>query len=168
MHATNLEAPAAGAAPDRQGQYLTFALGEETYAVGILAIKEIIEFGGLTRVPMMPGAFCGVINLRGAAVPVVDLGACFGRTAATLSKRSCIVIVEVHAQGRSQVIGLLVDAVDEVIEFGAGAIEPAPRLGGTDAASPIAGIAKANGGFVIVVDVDAILSLGGAAAITAC
>src|SRR5689334_6103719 len=75
-------------------QYLTFVLGTETFAIGILKIKEIIEYAGLTSVPMMPACIRGVINLRGSVVPVLDLCARFGRPARDVSKRTCIVIVE--------------------------------------------------------------------------
>ncbi|TXT33560.1 MAG: purine-binding chemotaxis protein CheW, partial [Comamonadaceae bacterium] len=90
-----------------QHQYLTFMLAGEVYAMGILAIKEIIEYGSLTEVPRMPGFIRGVINLRGAVVPVIDLSARFGKPATTVTRRSCIVIVEVSdgqgTQGSTQV-----------------------------------------------------------------
>src|ERR1017187_4156735 len=78
---------------DRQ-QYLTFMLGSEVFAIGILVIKEIIEYGQLTEVPMMPEFIRDVINLRGAVVPVVDLSARFGRKGANVTKRTCIIIIE--------------------------------------------------------------------------
>jgi purine-binding chemotaxis protein CheW len=82
-------------APDEDAQYLTFQLAGEMFAIGILHIKEILEFSNLTTVPMMPSFIRGVINLRGAVVPVVDLSARFGRNASEVTRRSCIVIVEV-------------------------------------------------------------------------
>jgi purine-binding chemotaxis protein CheW len=84
-----------GAAGQAQQQYLTFMLGGETYAMGILAIKEIIEYGDLTEVPRMPAFIRGVINLRGAVVPVIDLSARFGKQATRVTRRTCIVIIEV-------------------------------------------------------------------------
>src|SRR3954463_1413129 len=75
-------------------QYLTFMLAREQFAIGILAIKEIIEYQGVTEVPMMPPCVRGVINLRGAVVPVVDLPARFGRPSSAVTKRTCVVIVE--------------------------------------------------------------------------
>src|SRR5512133_4017163 len=77
-------------------QYLTFALGGEMFAVGILNVKEIIEYGQLTEIPMMPAFIRGVINLRGAVVPVIDLSARFGARSTAVGKRTCIVIVEVE------------------------------------------------------------------------
>src|SRR5450830_505278 len=94
-------------------QFLTFMLGDEQYAVGILHIKEIIEYGSLATVPMMPDCVRGVINLRGAVVPVMDLSARFGRAPSVIGKRSCIVIVEAGSDegDNKQVLGMLVDAV---------------------------------------------------------
>ena len=112
-------------------QFLTFLVGEDQYAVGILHIKEIIEYGSLATVPMMPDCVRGVINLRGAVVPVMDLSARFGRGPAAIGKRSCIVIVETEgAPGEAkQVLGMLVDAVNAGVEIAAADIEPAPSFG---------------------------------------
>lgn len=140
-------------------QYLTFALGEEIYAIGILAIKEIIEFGGLTGVPMMPAAIRGVINLRGAVVPVMDLSLRFGKAANAITKRSCIVIVETMAEGERQVIGVVVDSVHAVQEILPGDIEPAPSFGLKIAPDFVAGIGKVAGRFVILLEIDQVLSV---------
>ncbi len=86
-------------------QYLTFMLGGEMFAMGILTVKEIIEYANLTEVPMMPASVRGVINLRGAVVPVADLAVRFGRAAAPVTKRTCIVIVEVTLNGERQDVG---------------------------------------------------------------
>jgi purine-binding chemotaxis protein CheW len=140
-------------------QFLTFMLGEEQYAVGILHIKEIIEYGSLATVPMMPACVRGVINLRGAVVPVMDLSARFGRAPSGISKRSCIVIVEVEGDGEcKQVMGMLVDAVNAVVEIAAGDIEPAPSFGTRIRPDFIAGIGKHNGKFVILLDIERVLS----------
>lgn len=141
------------------GQYLTFMLGGEAYAIGILAIKEIIEYHDLTEVPMMPPCVRGVINLRGAVVPVVDLQARFGRKSGEVTKRTCIVIVEVAAHAERQVIGVVVDAVNEVLEIEAAAIEPAPAFGARIRTDFIHGMGKVRGKFVILLDVDRVLSM---------
>ena len=86
---------AARAADDSPQQYLTFSLGGEVFALGILNVKEIIEFGHITEIPMMPAFIRGVINLRGSVVPVIDLAARFGGNSSELGRRTCIVIVEV-------------------------------------------------------------------------
>jgi purine-binding chemotaxis protein CheW len=141
-------------------QFLTFMLGEEQFAVGILHIKEIIEYGSLATVPMMPACVRGVINLRGAVVPVMDLSARFGRSPSAITKRSCIVIVEVAgASGeKKQVLGMLVDAVNAVVEIAAGDIEPAPSFGTRIRPDFIAGIGKCNGKFVSLLEIERVLS----------
>lgn len=148
----------AAAASDEQSQYLTFMLGGETFAIGILAIKEIIEFDKLTTVPMMPRFVRGVINLRGAVVPVIDLSARFGREVTTAGRRTCIVIVEVATGEGSQDVGVLVDAVNEVLEIPAMQIEPAPAFGARVRSEFIAGMGKVDGKFVIILNTAHVLS----------
>lgn len=140
-------------------QYLTFMLGGEVYAIGILSIKEIIEYGGLTTVPMMPGSIRGVINLRGAVVPVMDLSARFGRPSSGVSKRTCIVIVETEDHDEHQVIGVIVDAVNAVQEIGPAEIEPAPTFGMKISSDFIAGMGKVNGKFVILLNIQRVLQV---------
>jgi purine-binding chemotaxis protein CheW len=142
-----------------QGQYLTFMLGGEMFAIGILHIREIIEYGSLTTVPMMPNFIRGVINLRGAVVPVVDLLARFGRTSSEVGKRTCIVIIEVAGEEGSQDIGVIVDMVNEVLEIPASEIEPAPAFGAKVRSDFISGMGKLDGKFVIVLNVDKVLSV---------
>jgi purine-binding chemotaxis protein CheW len=142
------------------GQYLTFTLGAEMFAIGILHIKEIIEYGTLTAVPMMPGFVRGVINLRGAVVPVIDLASRFGGQAAAVTRKTCIVIVELRlVGGETRVLGAVVDAVSAVLEIGRADIEPAPSFGTRIRTDFIAGMAKVNGRFVILLDVDRVLSM---------
>jgi purine-binding chemotaxis protein CheW len=151
------QAPAAQAAAE-QKQYLTFMLGGEMFAIGILGIKEIIEYGGLTEVPMMPECIRGVINLRGAVVPVMDLSVRFGKPTTSVTKRTCIVIVEVDAEGERQDMGVVVDAVNAVLEIPASEIEPAPTFGAKIRTDFIEGMGKVNGKFVILLDVNQVLS----------
>lgn len=140
-------------------QYLTFSLASETFAIGILAIKEIIEYRGVTEVPMMPSAIRGVINLRGAVVPVLDLLARFGKPSSPVGKRTCIVIVEVAtADDERQVIGVIVDAVSEVLDIPASDIEPPPSFGARIGREFIAGMGKVRGKFVILLDVSRVLA----------
>jgi len=136
-------------------QYLTFMLGGEVFAIGILAIKEIIEYGGVTPVPMMPECIRGVINLRGAVVPVMDFSARFGKQVTEVTKRTCIVIVEV---GDGQVAGVIVDAVNAVLEIPASEIEPPPAFGARIRTDFIEGMGKVNGKFVIILNIDNVLS----------
>ncbi len=130
------------------------------FAIGILGIKEIIEYGSLTVVPMMPAFVRGVINLRGAVVPVVDLSARFGRQNSDITRRSCVIIIEASSEdGQPQDIGLLVDNVSAVLEIPASQIEPPPNFGARIRADFISGMAKVDGKFVIVLEVDRVLSI---------
>jgi purine-binding chemotaxis protein CheW len=145
-------------AEEQAQQYLTFLLGGEMFAIGILAIKEIIEYGNLTEVPMMPEFIRGVINLRGAVVPVVDLSARFGRKRTEVTRRTCIVIVEVVSEDEKHDIGVVVDAVSEVLEIPDGEIEPAPSFGTKIRTDFIDGMGKVSSKFVIILNVDNVLS----------
>lgn len=140
-------------------QYLTFVLAGEMFAIGILAIKEIIEYHNITEVPMMPESVRGVINLRGAVVPVMDLQVRFGRKPSEVTKRTCIVIVEVESLGERQVIGVVVDAVNEVLDIAASEIEPPPAFGAKIRTDFIQGMGKVKGNFVILLDVDRVFAL---------
>ena len=142
-----------------QRQYLTFMLGGETFAIDILGVKEIIEYGKLTTVPLMPGFIRGVINLRGAVVPVVDLSARFGRGSSNVTRRTCIVIIEIESDGAAQDVGIVVDAVNEVLEIPSGEIEPAPAFGAKIRTDFISGMGKVTGQFVIILDVNHVLSI---------
>jgi purine-binding chemotaxis protein CheW len=155
------------AAAGEAHQYLTFLLGGEMYAVGILNVKEIIEYGNLTEIPMMPAFIRGVINLRGAVVPVVDLAARFGHAQSEVGKRSCIVIVEVRQGEDKHDMGIMVDAVSEVLEIPGGEIEPAPSFGAKIRADFIAGMGKVAGKFVILLDIQKVLSVDEMATVTA-
>ena len=151
------EAPARPVAD--QGQFLTFMLGGEIFAIGILSVKEIIEYGGVTEVPMMPPCVRGVINLRGAVVPVMDLSARFGKPTTALTKRTCTVIVELDVGGGRQVVGVVVDAVNAVLDIPAAQIEPAPSFGARIRTDFIAGMGKVDGRFVILLSVDNVFSI---------
>ncbi|MCB4809991.1 chemotaxis protein CheW [Methylovorus menthalis] len=140
-------------------QYLTFMLGAEIFAINILSIKEIIEYGNLTMVPKMPPFIRGVINLRGAVVPVIDLAARFEKGEATLSRKTCIVIIEVDHEEAQQVIGVMVDAVNEVLEIASDQIEPVPSFGAKIRTDFIDGMGKVDQKFVIILNVNQVLSV---------
>ncbi|WP_295990911.1 chemotaxis protein CheW [Rugamonas sp.] len=140
------------------GQYLTFLLGTEMFAIGILAIKEIIEYNGVTPVPQMPPSICGVINLRGAAVPVLDLARRLERAPSPVTKRTCIIVLEIERAGAAFVIGVLVDAVSAVIEIPAADIEPAPTFGAAVRAELLQGIGKVQERFVLLLDAQHVVS----------
>lgn len=150
---------------DEQNQYLTFRVRDETFAMGILAIKEIIEFGALTPVPMMPRCVRGVINLRGRVVPVIDLAVRFGGEPSQPHRRTCIVIVEVGNEEERQDLGVMVDGVNQVIEIPVQDIEPAPGFGAKVRPEFIAGMGKLDGDLVIIIDVARVLSADDLAAL---
>lgn len=141
-------------------QYLTFMLGGEMFSINILRIKEIIWYTNMTEVPMMPACIRGVINLRGAVVPVMDLSERFGKPSTPVTKSSCIVIVEMQAteEGDVQNMGVVVDAVQAVMEIAPGDIEPAPSFGAKIRSDFIEGIAKVEGRFVVLLSIHHVLS----------
>ena len=144
---------------EEQQQYLTFMLSGETYAVSILRIKEIIQYGQLTEVPRMPDFIRGVINLRGAVVPVIDLNARFGKPQTAIGRRNCIIIIEAAIGEETQSVGVMVDAVNAVLEIPGSEIEPAPTFGTNIRADFIAGMGKINGKFVIILNIQHVLSM---------
>lgn len=148
-----------GAPGTEQGQYLVFTLAAESFAIDILHIKEIIEFGALTEVPMMPEAVRGVINIRGAVVPVIDLAALFGRGRSAVGRRTCTVIVDFDKSGERHEVGVVVDAVNEVIEIAPADIEPPPAFGSALRTDIIAGMGKVGGGFVVILEIEKVLGL---------
>ncbi|HWQ11116.1 MAG TPA: chemotaxis protein CheW [Holophaga sp.] len=142
-----------------RSQFLTFSLGAEVLAMDIRLVKEILQYSGITEVPLTPPDIRGVINLRGAVVPVVDLAVRFGRPVMPADKKTCIVILEVGEEGAASVIGVMVDHVSEVIELGLGDIEPPPTFGNTLRADFVRGVGKIGGKFVLILAMDRILAL---------
>jgi len=144
-------------------KYLSFTLKGEVYAMAIEQVKEIIEFGQITTVPMMPPYMRGVINLRGAVVPVVDLSRRFGGEASAVGRRTCIVIVEVPLGDDDlagcQVIGVIVDAVNAVLDIAPEAIEPPPSFGTSVRPDFLHGMGKVKDRFVVILNVHRTLSL---------
>lgn len=140
-------------------QYLTFSLGEEMFAIGIQRVREIIEYANVTTVPMMPSFVRGVINLRGSVVPVIDLSARFGRGVSEVHRRTCIVIIEIEHEGVQQELGVVVDAVSEVLDIPGEEIEPAPTFGANIRTDFISGMGKVRGSFVILLNVDRVLAV---------
>jgi len=143
-------------------QFLTFLLGEEVFAMDIRTVREIIQHGNMTTVPLMPSFVRGVINLRGAVVPVIDLNARFSRPPAKVGKKTCIVIFDsLPNQGTSggtsserTELGLMVDAVSEVISIEAAQIEPPPNFGAAVRRDFISGMGKVGARFVVILDAD--------------
>ncbi len=138
-------------------QFLTFAVGGEEFAAPVLRVREIVRYEKPTKVPLMPSAVRGVINLRGTVVPVVDLAARLGFPATAPTKLTSLVIVEVPVDGGLLPMGLLVDAVSEVIDLEQNTIEPAPQLGAKVHTEYLLGLGKLEGRFLLVLDVDRVL-----------
>jgi purine-binding chemotaxis protein CheW len=141
-----------------QTQYLTFQLAGEEFAFSILRVKEILEYDTITRVPNAPAAVRGVINLRGSVVPVVDLAHLFAAPATTVTKRTCIVIVEARVDGQDLVMGVLADAVSQVMDLAPDAIEPPPAFGSRVRVEYLVGMGKVDARkFVLILVIDRLL-----------
>ena len=151
------QAKVTSAAIEQPRQYLTFSLNGEMYAVSTTCVREIIEYGPITNMPMLPPSIRGVINLRGAAVPVFDLGVRFAGVPTEANRRSCIVMLELAIDGQRQVFGIIVDAVNEVLEIATNDIEPAPRFGTNIRTDFMTGMAKRAQGFVILLNIEQVL-----------
>src|SRR5215510_14949854 len=145
--------------PIAQQQFLTFLIAGEEYGIGILRVKEIIEYEPLTRVPTMPKCIRGVINLRGSVVPVIDLSVKVGLVENTVTKFTCIIIVEVDLDGVPTLMGLMSDSVSQVIELAPGEIEPAPAFGTRIRVEHLLGMGKLGHKFIMIFDVDRVLSI---------
>jgi purine-binding chemotaxis protein CheW len=144
---------------DESSQYLTFFVARERYAIAILDVKEIIEVGQMTRVPLTPEYIRGVINLRGNVVPVVDLCARLGKSRSELTKRSCIVLVEVDAHGEHQQLGMLVDEVNEILEIPASHLQPSPDFGTDIRTDFIQSMGRVDDVFIILLNINHVLSV---------
>jgi purine-binding chemotaxis protein CheW len=139
-------------------QYLTFCIDEEEYAVGILRVREIIQYEAITRVPSTPPWIRGVMNLRGSVVPVVDLAAKFGISPRPLLPTTCIVILEVSLDGQQNVMGVLADSVDQVIDLPASDIQPPPAFGTRIRVDFLSGMAALGKKFALILNIDHLLS----------
>ncbi len=155
---TTQVASAVAVAEEESSQYLTFFVADERYAIDILDVKEIIEVGQMTRVPMTPAYIRGVINLRGSVVPVVDLCARLGKGRCELTKRSAIVLVDVESRGERQMIGMLVDEVNEILEIEKSHLQPPPDFGTDIRTDFIQAMGRVDDIFMILLDIDHVLS----------
>ncbi|MEW6220751.1 MAG: chemotaxis protein CheW [Thermodesulfobacteriota bacterium] len=150
-----------------EGKYLTFALGNEEYGLGILKVREIIGIMEITPVPHTPQFVKGVINLRGRVIPVLDLRLKFEMEPKEYSERTCIIVVEIRSQAGSIQVGMVVDSVSEVLNITAEEIEPPPSFGSSVDTAYILGMAKIKGKVKILLDIDRILGQGDLARIEA-
>lgn len=138
-------------------QLLTFTLDDEVYGADINHIQEVLEYRKVTRVPRTPEFLMGVINLRGQVLPVVDLRRLFDMNLADLTVNSCIVIVDVMLEGEKVALGILADAVKEVIELPLSMINPPPRIGSRIDTKFISGMGKYQDEFIIILNLSKVL-----------
>ncbi len=146
------------AAEKETKQYLTFRLADETFAVNVAKVREVLDFTSITKVPRTPEFMRGVINLRGSVVPVVDLRLKFGMPKTEKTVNTCIIIVEVTVDNETTILGALADSVEEVLELEPDQIEPPPRIGMKLNIDFISGMGKLDDEFVIILDTDRIFS----------
>lgn len=139
-------------------QYLTFQLADEVFAVDVAKVREILEWTTITKVPQTPAYMCGVINLRGSVVPVIDLKQKFGMAATAKTVNTCIIVVEVAQQDDTIVLGALADSVQEVFELEPAQIEPAPKIGTNLNTDFIQGMGKQNDTFIMILDIDRVFN----------
>jgi purine-binding chemotaxis protein CheW len=139
-------------------QFLTFTLMEERYAVDVGTVREVLEINAITRVPKSPEYMRGVINLRGAVVPVIDLKLKFGMGRTEKTVDACIIVTEVRIDAEEVVLGILADAVQEVVELDGASMEPPPRIGTRLDTGIIRGMGKHDGGFLIILELDKVFS----------
>lgn len=144
---------------DDAEQYLTCGVGDETFALNVVHVREILDVGSFSKVPNMPAYVRGMINVRGKAVPVIDLRVKFGMAEATVTDSSRIIVLEVVVDGRSLVIGALSDRVFEVTALDTGDIEPPPEIGTRWRSEIIRGIGRRHDNFVIVLNLNQVFSI---------
>lgn len=140
-------------------QFLTFKLANEVFALGISQVREVLDYTAVTKIPETPDFMLGVINLRGNAVPVVDMRLKFGLAPTEKKANTCIIIVEVELEGETTLLGALADSVQEVLELDADRMEPPPRIGTGLKSKFIKEMGKYKGGFVIILDIDNVFSV---------
>lgn len=139
-------------------QFLTFNLENETFAIDIIKVREVLEYSSVTKVPQTPEMMIGVINLRGSVVPVIDLRLKFDMGEAEKTVNTCIIIIEIEIEGESTMIGTMVDSVQEVIDLDSEHVEPPPRIGAQLKTDFIKGMGKYNEAFIIILNIEQIFT----------
>jgi purine-binding chemotaxis protein CheW len=139
--------------------FLTVTFAGDTYAMPLARVREIIEYAAPSRVPAMPDCVRGVISLRGSVVPVIDLARKLGVGEIVATKRTCITMIDVFAEGEPLALGVLSDSVDDIVDLADTDIAPAPPFGARVRLEYLRGIARTGGGILLVLDVDRVLSL---------
>jgi purine-binding chemotaxis protein CheW len=147
------------------GKYLTFMLGREEYGLPVLKVREIIKVMDITHVPQAPAHVLGVINLRGKVIPVIDLRRKFALPEQAHTERTCIIVAEVTLSQTAVMMGVVVDAVSEVVNVLAAEIDGTPEFGGSAETDYLLGLAKVKGSVKILLDLDRVLGSDGPLAI---
>lgn len=140
-------------------QYLTFLMGQDQYSLDIMIVKEIIAYSNILKVPMLPEYIKGVINLRNKVVPVIDLSMRFGKGKTDVSKLTCIIIVEMQKAEKRVEIGIIVDAVSEVISLAEDEVEQTPDFGDDVHAEFISGMGRIGDRFIIMLNISKVLNV---------
>lgn len=143
---------------NQTGQYLTYKLADEVFALDIGKVREVLDYTNITKIPQTPEFMCGVINLRGSVVPVFDIRLKFGMSKTEKTVNTCIIIAEVTIGDESTVIGALADSVQEVLDLEPEQIEPAPKIGNSLNTDFIKGMGKHGEQFIIILDIDKVFS----------
>jgi len=138
--------------------YLTFTLEEETFAVEVVNVREVLDYTNTTRVPRTPDFMRGVINLRGGVVPVMDMRVKFGMPRVEDTVDTCIIVMEISLDGETTVIGAVADSVNEVFEISSENVEPPPQIGTSLDTEFIKGMGKQGDNFIIMLDIDKVFS----------
>jgi purine-binding chemotaxis protein CheW len=138
--------------------YLTFKLGEETFAAPVTQVSEILELSKITKVPRAPHYMRGVINLRGTVLPVIDARVKFGLDRTEDSIHTCIMVLNIAMENQSITLGALVDAVQEVLEIEPARIQPAPSIGSKYKSEFIDGMVKLNDDFIMLLNLNKVFS----------
>ena len=159
MATTTLETSSGSATQKLAGKHLTFVLGSEQYGLPVLKVREIIRLCDITPVPQMPDYIKGVLNLRGKIIPVADLRLKFKLASHKNTDLTCIIVVQVSSPDKTfNLMGLIVDAVEEVVNISATEIEPTPDFGAALATDYILGMAKVKGSVKTLLDIDKVVS----------
>lgn len=138
-------------------RFLTFTLAGELFAITITSVREILDMAEITRIPQMPSAVRGVVNVRGTAVPVIDLRLRFGLEAAERTVNTRIIIVEIRAGENTTTLGAIADSVKEVLELDQSSIDPPPTMGAAVSTAFLRGIGKRDGKFILLLDIEKVL-----------
>jgi purine-binding chemotaxis protein CheW len=141
------------------GQYITFKIGDELFAINVFQVREVLDLTPVTKVPTAPPYLRGVVNVRGKAIPVVDLRCKFGLPPAPDTVNTRIVVLELELDGEMCIVGGQADSVHEVIELEANEIDPPPRIASRWKTEIVRGMARRGEDFIIVLDVGAVFDM---------